>query len=170
MWYAIHLGLKEESVQTRGVVFLTNHRPCRISHVDNRRWKFVLSSMKEALPIRVRAIHACRPNDLMKETLSRRISMVPQNIRERTVRHESSDAQVLLDELETYGITQENIPPTLGGSFEQEYHKKRITWVEEQFYLELEEEAEEDTTSEEWTDESETGSASEMEELGELVL
>mmetsp|Transcript_4556 Transcript_4556/g.6923 ORF Transcript_4556/g.6923 Transcript_4556/m.6923 type:complete len:377 (-) Transcript_4556:127-1257(-) len=155
-WYVFHLALEKESTQTLGIVYLSNHRPSRLHHFNPRRAKVSLSSLRIALPIRIRAVHIIRPHALYLKTLEVVAFLAGQHFRTRMKWHLGSADHEVNMSLEKYGIYPESLPTTIGGTLDRETRNgQKLSWVEEQLYMEMEVTSSGDSDPEEDFDDAE---------------
>jgi len=165
-WYVLHLALEKESTQTRGIVYLTNHRPSRLHHFNPRRAKMLILSMRYALPIRLRAVHVIRPHALYMKTLEVVAFLAGRSFRTRSYYHTGNADHEVHMSLEKYGIYPESLPGTIGGSFEREARNgQKLSWVEEQLYMEMDDSSVGDSDAEDDLDEDDDEIRDMLEEL-----
>ena len=99
-------------------------------HFSRKYIKMLWTSVRDCLPVRLRAIHACHPTvvtDLMFPVIKQVMGM---ELRRRWYRHCGSKSEVLRT-LAEYGLEADSLPKVLGGSW-----VKSSDWIDKRRKLE----------------------------------
>jgi len=115
MWYFLHAALEEEETQKHGVVFLIYPHKARFKQFDRQLAKMNMESLKEAIPVRMSALHICHPPGFINLLLPIMKLLMGERLRKRIKFHTGSTENVL-NSLETYGLTKDVVPTDLGGN------------------------------------------------------
>mmetsp|Transcript_496 Transcript_496/g.689 ORF Transcript_496/g.689 Transcript_496/m.689 type:complete len:125 (+) Transcript_496:189-563(+) len=108
--------MKRESAIFRGLVYVIKPNPgMSFQHFDRVFYKRTVTAMKEAYPVRMRALH----HFLKEKSFSKMILPAVKffcnvETRFRLVTH----VRLPLEEIIPYGFTEESLPVSLGGLFE----------------------------------------------------
>jgi hypothetical protein len=122
-WYQAHTELEDISVQRAGFVVLANTRMTKLSHFNRGFLKAQVMHVREALPLKLRAIHSCHvPSFVSQFILPAFKIMLGKGLRLRLNVHVSG---TLPQALRQYGIKEENMPVCIGGS----YHFDHQAWL-----------------------------------------
>jgi CRAL/TRIO domain len=114
LWHTVHSALVEnETSQKKGVVFIADLRDSQFKKVDLVLLKLMMESVRGCLPIRLSAIHICRPPTFFSMVPIMKIFLGPV-LRERIKFHLGCQAKVRKS-LESCGVSQSAIPVDLGG-------------------------------------------------------
>ena len=124
------MALENEEYCRRGLVVIVPSHNTVPQHFSRRYIKTLYTSLRDCLPVRLRAIHACHPTvvtDLMFPVIKQVMGM---ELRRRWYRHCGSKGEVLRT-LSEYGLEEESLPKVLGGSW-----ARSSDWIEERRALE----------------------------------
>jgi hypothetical protein len=117
IWFAVHEILKDEYVQTSGIViiFVSPCRFCLKQHFDRKCHNHILRSLRDGLPVKVAAFHILMQNTEVNLVLPNMLHMLGPMIRARVVIHSGWYSQTL-KRLESYGIPHDLVggPVKLG--------------------------------------------------------
>mmetsp|Transcript_31625 Transcript_31625/g.57261 ORF Transcript_31625/g.57261 Transcript_31625/m.57261 type:complete len:323 (+) Transcript_31625:175-1143(+) len=131
VWYIIHLSLDQnEEYCRRGLVMLAPSQNTVPQHFSRKHIKILYTSLRDCLPVKCRAVHACHPTvvtDLMLPVIRQ---VMGRDLRRRWYKHCGSKGEVL-QTLSEYGLEKENLPKKLGGTW-----ARSLEWIDEQKGLE----------------------------------
>lgn len=130
VWYIIHMALENGEYCRRGLVVIVPSHNTVPQHFSRKYIKMLWTSIRDCLPVRLRAIHACHPTvvtDLMFPVIKQVMGM---ELRRRWYRHCGSKTEVLRT-LSEYGLEEEGLPKVLGGCF-----ARSSSWIDERRTLE----------------------------------
>jgi CRAL/TRIO domain len=117
VWYVIHSVLLEnETSQKKGIVFISSPRDAQLKSFDRIQMKMMMESLRGCLPVRLSAIHICRPPAFISIILPIVKLLMGPVLRERIRFHTGSPTKVTTS-LESCGVTKSSIPEHLGGEF-----------------------------------------------------
>jgi CRAL/TRIO domain len=115
LWHTIHSALVEnETSQKKGVVFIANLRDSQLKRVDLSLIKTMMESLRGSLPLRLSAIHICRPPAFFSMILPIMKMFLGPVLRERIKFHMGSPSKVSAS-LGRCGVSESAIPVDLGG-------------------------------------------------------
>ena len=115
LWYLLETIIESPDLRQRGVVIVANLQNTDWKHTSGTFAKHYSAFIDEAMPIRLRAVHACHPSALIYyfiSPLARRL--VPQNVRLRHKLHSGSNEEVLAI-LQGYCLPRDRLPTEIGG-------------------------------------------------------
>ena len=115
LWYLLETVIESPDLRQRGVVIVANLHNTDWRHTSGTFTKQYSAIIDAAMPIRLRAVHACHPSALMYyfiSPLARRL--MPQNIRLRHKLHSGSNEEVL-SILQGYCLPRDRLPAEIGG-------------------------------------------------------
>lgn len=117
LWYAVHAALETESVQQKGIVFISFPKNAKFSQFDSKLDKMHISAIRGCLPLRVGAFHVCHPPSFVAIIFPIIKLMMGERLRKRIKVYSGSDKKVL-KKLEPFGLTKDMLPKELGGDLE----------------------------------------------------
>ena len=115
LWYLLETVIESPDLRQRGVVIVANLHNTDWRHTSGTFTKQYSAIIDAAMPIRLRAVHACHPSALIYyfiSPLARRL--MPQNIRLRHKLHSGSKEEVLAI-LQGYYLPRDRLPAEIGG-------------------------------------------------------
>ena len=116
LWYLLETIIESPDLRQRGVVIVVNLQNTDWRHTSGTFAKQYSAIIDGAMPIRLRAVHACHPSALIYyfiSPLARRL--MPQNVRLRHKLHSGSIEEVL-SILQGYCLPRDRLPVEIGGS------------------------------------------------------
>lgn len=108
--------MENEEYCRRGLVVMVPSHNTVPQHFSRKYIKMLWTSVRDCLPVRLRAIHACHPTvvtDLMFPVIKQVMGM---ELRRRWYRHCGTKSEVLRT-LAEYGLEADSLPKVLGGSW-----------------------------------------------------
>ena len=114
IWYMLHAAMESEATQKYGILFITYPAGVTMSQVDRGLIKILLPSIQGTIPIRLSAFHSCQPPTFLKLVLPFIKLFMSDRTKDRLLFHFGSTEKVR-EKLESYGLTRDNIPQSLGG-------------------------------------------------------
>lgn len=115
IWYMLHAAMESEETQKYGILFITFPAGVTMSQVDRGLIKILLPSIQGTIPIRLSAFHSCQPPAFLKLVLPFVKLFMSERTKQRILFHMGPTEKVR-DKLESYGLTRDNIPQSLGGN------------------------------------------------------
>ncbi|KAL7572903.1 hypothetical protein ACA910_004548 [Epithemia clementina (nom. ined.)] len=126
-WYMVHAALVEnEQAQKHGVVFVGYGRDAKLSQFDRELGRLNISSLQGAIPVRLAAIHLCRPPSFFKVVFAFMKLFMKERTKKRILVHFGNQDQVL-EKLAKYGLEKTVLPAKLGGDVALDLQK----WLQE---------------------------------------
>jgi len=114
VWYAAHVALESESAQKYGIVMLHDPSRAKFSQFDVRFAKQILPGMQGAVPLRLAALHNCKPPAFLPIVYSIAKVFVSDRMKKRILFHPGNDLKIR-KALARYGLDESMIPSELGG-------------------------------------------------------
>jgi hypothetical protein len=115
IWYMLHAAMESEQTQKYGILFITYPAGVTMSQVDRGLIKILLPSIQGTIPIRLSAFHSCQPPPFLKLVLPFIKLFMSERTKQRVLFHMGTTEKVRA-KLESYGLTRDNIPQSLGGN------------------------------------------------------
>lgn len=115
IWYMLHAAMESEETQKYGLLFITFPAGVTMSQVDRGLIKILLPSIQGTIPLRLSAFHSCQPPTFLKLVLPFIKLFMSDRTKDRLLFHFGSTEKVR-QKLESYGLTKDNIPQSLGGN------------------------------------------------------
>ena len=115
LWYLLETIIEAPDLRRRGVVIVCNLQNTDWSHISGTFAKQYSAIIDAAIPVRLRAVHACYPSALTYyfiSPLARRL--LAQNVRLRHKLHSGSKEEVLAI-LQGYCLPRDRLPTEMGG-------------------------------------------------------
>ena len=125
-WYVNHLLMSDESVERNGFVLIVRF-PSLLNHFDRLRTKYMITSWREVMPVKLRACHIFSVGVVLNYVLPIIMLFMSKHMRQRVRVHSGVNAQSILD-LQSYGIGREELPQVIGGNFitDLDWARKRL--------------------------------------------
>ena len=116
VWYMVHAALVDNpEAQKHGLVFVGYGRDAKFSQFDRELGKLNMTSLQGAIPLRLSAMHLCRPPSFFKIIFAFMKLFMKERVKKRMLVHFGSTEQVL-EKLAAYGLTKDVLPTELGGT------------------------------------------------------
>ena len=131
IWYTIHAALENIDAQKHGIVVLMTLGPLKLSQTNHKFEKMMIESIQGILPVRLAAVHLCRPPSIIKLIWPIVRMFMTKRTRKRVLFHFGSFDSVSKS-LATFGLKKELLPTEIGG----EYKHDHAQWLEERRKLE----------------------------------
>lgn len=129
-WYQVHVELEDASIQRAGFIMVANARMTKLSHFNRGYTRAQFQHIREALPLKVRALHGCHVPSFVSQFILPALKLVVgKDLRLRMNVHVSSS---LPRALLKYGLREEHLPPSIGGT----HHFNVDEWIERRRELE----------------------------------
>jgi hypothetical protein len=122
VWYLAHAGLENEASQKYGVVILLCVGKLRLGQTNHPLEKMLIDSIQGALPVRLSALHICRPPSFVWVVWPIIKMFVSARTAKRFLFHWGDDAKIRKI-LEGFGIEETQLPAFLGGSFQHDHYE-----------------------------------------------
>jgi len=114
IWYVTHAALESVTAQQKGVVFLVYPHNISKKIFDQVQLKMNMESLKGLLPLRVAAVHICKPTFIFSSVFSVVKVLMGERLRKRIKKHSGKDEHVL-KRLADFGLTKDMLPSEFGG-------------------------------------------------------
>ena len=114
IWYIFHAALEDEDTQKRGIVFMGDLRPTRLSLLDTELVRLIAVSAQGGLPMRISAIHGCSPPTIFNVVFPIIKSLMGERLRKR-IRLHAGPIERVQEELAKYGLPLSALPTDIGG-------------------------------------------------------
>ena len=121
IWYHAHALLENENVQKYGVVVLFCPGAIRLGQSNTPLLKMMMESVQGALPVRIAAIHLCRPPTFLAIIWPIFKMFLTKKTLKRFKFHWGSNDKIS-KALGSYGIEKESLPAYLGGTHKHDHY------------------------------------------------
>ena len=115
LWYMVHAALENEEAQKHGVVFVGYGHDAKFSQFDRELGRLNMSSLQGAIPVRLSAIHLCRPPSFFKIIFAFMKLFMKERTKKRFRVHFGTRDQVF-EKLSSYGLEKDMLPTEVGGN------------------------------------------------------
>jgi len=115
VWYAAHVALESETAQKHGIIMLHDPSRASFSQFDLRFARQILPGMQGAVPLRLAALHNCKPPSFLPIVYAMVKIFLSERIKNRILFHSGKTSKVL-KALALYGLDETMIPCELGGN------------------------------------------------------
>lgn len=124
-WYVIHSALEVEETQKHGMILMADPGRAKLSQFDREVGKGIIGSISGALPIRLSAVHVVHPPTFFTIVFTFIKLVMPKRLQKRIRVHSGDEQKVLKEFEEKFGLTEDKLPSTIGGSLVLDHH----SWI-----------------------------------------
>jgi len=125
--YMAHAALESETAQKHGVVIIYNASAVKLSQLDRRVGKILLPCLQKAIPMRLSAVHICRPPLFFDVVLPILKLFMSDRMRKRILFHSGSTEKVLNHLKEKFELEKNVLPEAIGGDVKLDHS----AWLED---------------------------------------
>ncbi|CAB9500455.1 Transfer protein [Seminavis robusta] len=124
VWYWFHASLEDEDTQKRGVIFIIYSYDSTMGHLDRGLIGRLAKSVQGSLPVRLSAIHFCRPPLVLSTVFPVVKALLGNRLRKRIKVHSGSKHW---EDMAKYELTEKNVPEDVGGQVVLDH----LAWLED---------------------------------------